>query len=300
MARMRRTSTRRRLLSHAIVTAPNAVNPFVGPQNPLPPVESFAGVDQQFRVDVGPPDASLSVSVVDPKPELGPPRATVLVLHGFVIRSVWMMGTARMLADAGYRTVLVDLRGQGGSTGRVMTYGVREAQDLSQVIDALEQRRLIAGRLGVYGYSYGASVAIHLAGRDPRVGAVVAVAPFSSMRDEVPHYLRTVFPVASSLVSKEKWQEAIDEAGRRGGFDPDEANALTAIRRTAAPVLLIHGAEDHLIPSWHSMRLNQAAPDRSRLVILPETGHISIWYDAHHEVADHARRWFDRWLIWPA
>ena len=55
------------------------------------------------------------------------------------------------LAFAGYRVALVDLRGHGRSTGEYLTYGVREAQDVSQVIDAMEQQQLIAGTIGVFG-----------------------------------------------------------------------------------------------------------------------------------------------------
>ena len=58
-----------------------------------------------------------------------------------------------------------------------MTFGLQEAKDLSQVVDALGQRGLLAGNLGVYGISYGATTAIHLAAADRRVRAVVAVEP---------------------------------------------------------------------------------------------------------------------------
>ena len=177
-------------LATMMVSAPNRINPYVTDSNPIPPIESIAGVDQQFRVPVGPPDATLSVSVIEPKTDAPEPKGTILVIHGIYARSLWMMGPAKTLAEAGYRTVLVDLRGHGRSTGEFLTFGIQEAADLSQVIDSLEQRGLIAGKLGVYGISYGATTSIHLAGRDPRVQAVVAVAPFSTMRDEVPQFAR--------------------------------------------------------------------------------------------------------------
>ena len=280
-------------LGPLIVTAPNQMNPLAGDANPLPPVESLSGVDQHFWVDVGPPEASLSVSVVEPD---GPPRGTVLVIHGIYARSFWMLGTARMLSGAGYRAVLVDLRGHGRSSGKWLTFGVRESRDLAQVIDALEDRGLVSGRLGVYGISYGATTAIHLAGRDRRIEAVVAVAPFSTMRDEVPHYIRTILPGAGAAVSDEAYQEAIDEAGELGRFDPDVASAVAAIGRTRAPVLILHGTNDWMVPHWHAVRLRNAAPDRTRLVSIPGFGHVAIWFDPAGEVASESRKWFDRHL----
>lgn len=208
----------------------------------------------------------------------------------------WMLGVARQLSQDGYRAVLVDLRGHGGSTGGWLTYGVREAKDLSQVIDELERRRLLAGKLGVYGISYGATTAIHLAGVDSRVDAVVAVAPFSSMREEVPHYMRMLLPGVGNLIPDQTIQQAIDAAGRDGGFDPNRADAALAIQQTTAPVLLIHGTDDELVPKSHSLRIHNAARDHSKVVLVPGTGHIGIWFDPTGDVKVHTREWFDHWL----
>ena len=283
-------------LAEVMVSTPNRLNPFVTETNPLPPVESVAGVDQQFQVKVGPPEASLSVSVIAPERGIEQPKGTVLVLHGIHTRSFWMLRQAKDLATAGYRAVLVDLRGHGRSTGDYLTFGLREARDLSQVIDALEQRGLVAGKIGVYGVSYGATTSIHLAGRDPRIRAVVAVAPFSTMRDEIPQYGRTMVPGVGRMISDETYQQAIDEAGRRAGFDPDRASAVEAIQQTSAQVLLIHGTSDWVVPQYHSIRLHEAARDHSELVSVPWYGHTVIWFDPTGEVAVRTAAWFDRWL----
>lgn len=42
----------------------------------------------------------------------------------------------------------VDLRGHGESSGRWLTYGVRESADLKALVDRLAERRLLAGGLG--------------------------------------------------------------------------------------------------------------------------------------------------------
>lgn len=282
-------------LGRVMVTAPNQFNPFETPSR-LPPVARQAlGVDQQFRVEVGPPDATLAVSVIEPTDDRVP-RGTILVLHGIWNRSFWMLPTAQMLADAGFRAVLVDLRGHGKSSGDWLTYGIQEAEDLSHVIDELERRRLVHGQLGVYGISYGATTSIHLAGTDKRIRAVVAVAPFSSMRDVVPDYSRTILPGVERLISDDDLQNAVDASGLKANFDPDRSSALEAIQRTDAPVLILHGTDDWLVPPYHALRLYEAAPQRSELVFVPKTGHIKIWFDPTREVAVHSRNWFVRWL----
>jgi pimeloyl-ACP methyl ester carboxylesterase len=284
------------VMSRLFVSAPNHGNLLAGRVNVGLP-DHLAGVDQRFWVDVGPPYARLSVAVVNPPGDVQP-RGTVLVVHGFRNRAFWMRDTANLLAGSGYRAVLVDLRGHGRSSGDWLSYGVHESADLSQVIDALEERGLVAGRLGVYGISLGASTAIQLAGRDPRVAAVAAVAPFASMRDEVPHYFRTVF-LPARWIDDATLQEAIDHAGWLGGFDPDEASALRAIRQTAAPVLIVHGTDDWLVPPQNGILLHTAAPRSSQLVLLPGLGHVTIWQDPRGEVALLMRNWFDRHLpLW--
>jgi pimeloyl-ACP methyl ester carboxylesterase len=282
-------------LAELMASAPNRLNPWVGESCPLPPLESLLGADQQFWVKVGPPEAELSVSILEP-PGLPQPRGTILVLHGVLARSVTMLPVASALARSGYRAVLVDLRGCGRSTGQFMTYGVQESKDLSQVIDELGRKNLLAGRLGVYGISYGATTSIHLAGGDPRVEAVVAVEPFSNARDEIPHFGRVMVPGIGLMISDDTYQQSLNEAGQLAQFDPDAADAEKAIQRTTAPVLIIHGTNDWVVPHWHGERLHAAAPDHSELVSIPCLGHVALWLDPTGAVVQRGRAWFDRWL----
>ncbi|MEX0718516.1 MAG: alpha/beta fold hydrolase [Planctomycetaceae bacterium] len=284
-----------KFVGKAMTTAPNAFHPF-GAQPGYPPaVRQAIGIDQELRVPVGPPDATLAVAIVEP-PEFDAPRGTIIVLHGIGNSSFWMTGTARRLAEQGFRAVLVDLRGHGRSTGDRLTFGQQESRDLVQVVDHLERRNLLAGRLGVYGISYGAATAIQFAGLDPRVDCVVAVAPFSAMRDVVPDYGRTMLPGVERMISDRFMDESIAAAGVAGEFDPDRSSSIEAIRRSRAQVLIVHGTEDWLVPPYHAVRLQEAAPDRTKLVLLPRTGHVSIWFDFDGDVATETRGWFEQWL----
>jgi pimeloyl-ACP methyl ester carboxylesterase len=259
--------------AEAIVRAPNA-----GRRAP-------AVAAGELRVDVGPPDAVLSLAVID-APD---PRGTVFVLHGIRDSKASMRGWGDMLARAGYRAILVDLRGHGRSTGDTLTYGVVEAVDLTQVLDALEARKLIVGPVGVMGNSYGAAVAIQWAGRDPRLEAVIAVAPFASLRAVVPGY--AFVPLPSSFVNR-----VIDLAAARGRFDPEAASPVDAIQRTRAAVLLIHGRDDRRIPSWHSERIHAAGAGHSELVIVEGAGHDSVAGAPETHLAERASRWFAAYL----
>jgi pimeloyl-ACP methyl ester carboxylesterase len=220
-------------LARSLVRAPNAGKSLAAVA-PSP-------IEGELRVDVGPPAALLAVRVVEP--DLAPgavPRGTVLVLHGIYDRGETFRPFSDAFARAGYRAVPIDLRGHGRSTGDHLTYGVRDACDLVQVVDALAEAGRLAPPLFTYGHSYGGAAALQHAAVDPRVRAVVTSNTFTSMRN-------VVAPIALAYASA--WQRpfvrpfvqpAITRAGRIGGFDPDDARPLRAIARTDAAVLLIH------------------------------------------------------------
>ncbi len=251
----------------AIVVAPNRGAPA--------PVRK----DGELTVAVGPPSATIAIEIIDCKN----PQGTVFMLHGIRADKNSLRAWGELLTAARFRVVLVDLRGHGRSTGDWLSYGVVESRDLAQALDALETRGLRVGSVGVMGFSYGAAVAIEWAGSDPRVKAVVAIAPFASLRAVVPEYSPIPFP--ESFLNG-----AIDLAGKRGGFNPDEASPVLAIARTRAPVLLIHGEDDSNIPSWHSKLIYEAGRTHAKLVLVPDADHASIADDP--VVTDRAPAWF--------
>jgi pimeloyl-ACP methyl ester carboxylesterase len=277
------------MLTEAIISSPRRLNPLASAALPIP----ARSLRERFRVPIEGTDnnVELQVSVIDP-PIADDPRATILVLHGIRAQSAWMFDIGDILTQAGYRVVLVDLRGHGGSTGDTLTFGVREASDLVQVIDELAARGLLAGKLGVFGHSYGATSGIHLAAIDSRVATVVAVSPFADLRDEVPHYIRTMLPGLGHLASRSFFDRALNDAGRRGGFDPDEASAELAALNLTTPILLLHGEEDIVVPPSHSRRIYENSPPGSVLVSLPKVGHFGAWLDVSGQVKRETTSWF--------
>jgi pimeloyl-ACP methyl ester carboxylesterase len=255
--------------AEAIVRAPNAGR------------SRFGACDDEVRVEVGPPSAVLSIRLVN-APQ---PRHTVFVLHGIRDSKESVSGWGETLALAGFRAVLVDLRGHGRSTGETLTYGVRESLDLVQVLDSLIAQGLAVGDAGVMGHSYGAATAIQWASRDPRVRAVVAVAPFARLLDVLAGY--SPLPLPASFVRR-----SIELAGLRGDFDPTAASPMDAIARTRARVLLIHGRADTRIPPWHSERIHAAGKGRTELVLVEGAGHLSIARAKATRLAERASSWF--------
>jgi pimeloyl-ACP methyl ester carboxylesterase len=239
---------------------------------------------------VGSPPASLSVFLVEPRGVR--PARSVLVLHGIRDSKLSMLGWGRRLAESGYRAVLVDLRGHGRSSGRYLSYGVREKRDLALLLDALGER----GPVGVLGHSYGAATALQLAAADPRIAVVVAVASFTRLREVARLYLRRYLLGLAPLIPRDELERRVDQAGREAGFDPDQASPLDAIRRSRAAILLLHGAADRSIPADHSRELYAAASAPKRLVVIAGEGHNSVMADRRGILRAEAMRWLARFF----
>lgn len=244
-------------------------------------------LDGELRVSVSSPPANLAVEIAEPVG--GEPVATAFVLHGIRDSRASMRGFATALNARGVRVVLVDSRGHGRSSGDWLTYGVVESRDLKQVLDALSERHLVAGKVGVLGFSYGASTAIEWAAIDPRVAAVVAIAPFASLREVVTGYLPIPLP-------KRFVEESIAEAGREAGFDPDQASPERAIATNLTPVLIIHGETDSRIPVWHARHIAAAGAGHSELIVVPNEDHMSIAADRSGTIRERGLEWLTRRL----
>jgi pimeloyl-ACP methyl ester carboxylesterase len=309
----------------ALVTPPNLQSPIRGTQAPP---DELAGmrVRKQLNLNVGPPSAQLSVWVIDPigeqvefeylksfderqvlriKPATQPTlqstttptsKGTLFILHGLMDRKEHAPYEiyAIYLARHGYRVVLADLRGHGRSTGHRISYGAHESRDMVQIADALAKENLLAGDIGVLGVSYGAAVAIQWAAIDPRVRAVVALEPFSSLRDASADAAPTILGHYRLLFSKRDIRKSIDLMGELADFDPDKQSPLASIKKCEIPIVLIHGGDDDFLKPAHSRRLRDANRKRTRLIIVKDGDHFDLWHKGMDTILAESMKLFDQ------
>lgn len=292
--------------------------------------ESFAEAYgfEHLDVDVGPPEATLALAVINPRdygleyqfheyrndtievdfelrdPEnLGevrePLRGTAIILPGMLQSRYTMTFWGVGLAQRGYRVVLADLRGHGESSGQYLTYGLVESRDTVQIIEALEAAGLAEPPIVLLGASYGASTALMAAAESERIDAVVAFAPFTDAASSIEHLARTMFPRLSRMISEKRMAEAIDRASKIAGEDLRKARAIDVVDRVDAPVLFVHGREDTWVPPRNSFDLFQSANGSASLLVIPDAGHMDLpmRYD---EFSDRVFDWLDEAASVPA
>ncbi len=204
------------------------------------------------------------------------PRGTIVLIHGYLQNKNYVVPWAIRLAQAGYRCAVVDLRGHGASTGKHISFGVFEARDISRVIDDLAKRGWDVSRVGLFGVSYGASVALLTAGNDPRVKSVVAFEPFASAERAIPELMRSAFASDAAGISDRQFARAHIKEAKIAHFDWADADIPRALAHTRAPVLFLHGEADTWLSPDHSRELVKHAPPGSRLILLPHDNHVSL------------------------
>ena len=227
----------------------------------------------------------------------------MILLHGWgtQVRTadyLWHVGAT--LADAGCRVIVPDLRGHGDSTGAFITSGLREAQDLSVLLDRFHEDGV---PVGVVGHSYGGGIAIQFAAHESRVGGVVGLAPLADIRPSMlpgaRAFAREKRPLTWFLYLN--WaidQRAIDDAQQkmfaRTGADLAQNNALYRIQRVDVPVLIFQGAKDPATPLAGARKLRDANPKRVELVVYPDAHHTSFLRDDFADLEPRLRAWVDR------
>lgn len=178
---------------------------------------------------------------------------TVIIFNGNAGHRGFRTPLARALAARGIATLMVDYRGFGGNPGSPSETGLME--------DARAARAWLETRAGVdrtrivyFGESLGSGVAVQLAAEQPPA-AVILRSPYSSLAD-VGRLHYPFLPVSLLL--------------------RDRFSSIDVIRRVRAPVLVIAGERDSIIPASNSERLFAAANEPKRLEIIPGADHNDL------------------------
>jgi fermentation-respiration switch protein FrsA (DUF1100 family) len=155
--------------------------------------------------------------------------------------------TLQPLIEAGFCVFQFDWRAHGESDGDTNTLGVREVDDLLGAIDHLAGRG--ADRIGVLGFSFGGSVATRATAVDERVRCLVVDGGFVDLKHAFQGLIEERAGRLTALLAGPLFRMVLTAAGWRLGADlrlisPLEAAPLIAPR----PVLLIHGADDPIVP----------------------------------------------------
>jgi fermentation-respiration switch protein FrsA (DUF1100 family) len=180
-----------------------------------------------------------------------PGKPLVLYFHGNGGALRHRVDRFRALADDGAGLVALSYRGYGGSTGSPSEAGL--IADAAAAY-AFAAARTPAQRIVVFGESLGSGVAVALAATH-RIGGLVLEAPFTS---------------AAEIGAAAYWYLPV----RLLMKDPFRSDAR--IGTVTAPLLVLHGARDGVVPIAEGERLFSLANEPKRFVRFAEGGHNDL------------------------
>lgn len=191
-------------------------------------------------------------------PAPGSSRAAVLV-HGWAgdKSERHIVETALIYHQAGFSTLLLGLRGHGGSDGSRITAGQQEPYDVWAALSWLKDRGFEPGHVVLHGWSMG-GVAVVRAAPKARVGAVIEEAAYADLTTLLGERICRAVGLASLPDSL-----AVFTSKLLLGLDPRtvrpelEAGRLS---RRGLPLLGIHSHDDKVVPFGHVRRFERAYP----------------------------------------
>lgn len=191
-------------------------------------------------------------------------QPTLLYFHG---NAGGLVNRAQRFADyraLGFGLFAMSYRGYSGSTGYPSE--AANVRDARLAYDTLLADGVSPDSIVVYGESLGSGVALALAA-EKKTGAVILDAPYTSI---VEVAARQYF-----------WLPV-----RRLLFDRYESDKL--IGKVTAPVLILHGALDTIIPVGMGRQLHALANDPKRLIIFEYGHHADL---DRHGAVERVKQW---------
>lgn len=186
-------------------------------------------------------------------------KPTVLFFHGNGSQVTWESPRAAEFISQGYGVLLIEYRGYPGSTGAPSEEGL--LLDGLTAYDWLVKNE--AGDIVLNAHSLGTGVALYVASQRP-VKAVALEAPYLSL-DSVARDHYPIFPVSFLMRHKFPAHQWIEEL--------------------SAPLLIIHGERDSVIPIAQGKKLYQRALEPKGLEIIAHAGHSNLFqYGATQKV----------------
>lgn len=199
-------------------------------------------------------------------PAEGEAVARVVVFNGNAGNKSHRLPLARNLAARGLEVVLFDYRGYGDTEGNPSEDGL-----LRDGLATVEATYVTDLPMVYFGESIGAAVATGLSTENPPE-ALVLRSPFTSLAEMA----RTHYPFVPTALVRDR-------------FEVEEA-----IASVDAPVLVVLGTADTIVPPELSVRVYEAATEPKELVELESRNHNDPELTSGRDLTEAADRFLDR------
>lgn len=187
----------------------------------------------------------------------GADKPTIVHFHGNGGNISGRGGRVRPYLDQDYGVLLAEYRGYGGNPGRPTEPGLYA--DAMAALRFIEKTGIDYRRVFIYGESLGTAVSVYAAAELAQAGTPVAgvilEAPLSSVSD-VAAYHYPLVPVQPLL--------------------KDRFEAISRVEHISAPLLVVHGSADQVVPLRFGKSLYAAAREPKHALWIDKAGHENL------------------------
>lgn len=188
------------------------------------------------------------------KPAASPRMPTIVRFHGNGGNIDWNLRALLPYASKGYGILSAEYRGYSGNPGRPTEEGLYH--DGHAFMDWLKEQGVPENNIIVYGESLGCGVAVQMAGDYPKIHTLILQSPFTSMVDTARfHY--PYLPV--------QW------------FLRDRYDNFEKIKFLRAPLVVVHGTKDDVVPYNLGKTLFDEAPQPKTLITIEGGNHNNLY-----------------------
>jgi fermentation-respiration switch protein FrsA (DUF1100 family) len=189
-----------------------------------------------------------------------PQKPTIVWFHGNASNVSITAARAAPYLQKGYGLLAVEYRGYSGNPGSPTEQGLYE--DARAFIGWLKENGTPENNIIVYGESIGTGPAVQIATEHSALHTLILESPFTSTVDAATFHYPYV-PV--------KW------------LVKDRYENLSKIKNIKAPLIVVYGNKDRVIPHYLGEKLFNAAPQPKSLVVIEGGDHNDL---DNYNVAD--------------
>ena len=192
--------------------------------------------------------------------------------HGYKSHAILDFSGGSYLANMlGQNALVVDQRSHGQSEGTAITFGIKERKDVLCWIDYANKRFGADTKIILAGLSMGAATVLMTADLElpNNVVGIFADCPYSAPADIIKKVCKTDMHLPTTLLYP------FIKLGAKlfAGFDLEESSAISAVKKSRIPILILHGEGDYFVPCNMSRQIQAANPEKVTLVTIPDAGH---------------------------
>lgn len=175
----------------------------------------------------------------------------VLFLHGNAGNLDDRAEHLQVLTKMGYGFIIPAWRGFGKSQGTPSMDGLYE--DARAAIDFIKDRGYKLSNTIIIGESLGTGIATQMA-TEYKFKGLLLITPYTSIADRASELYPFLF---AQYLTK------------------DNFSVIDKINRIDAPLLIIHGTNDNVVPYLHAQKIFESANEPKKFILYPKVNHVN-------------------------